>query len=533
MTCKGSAERPPYLVATVEGGELLIDGEPVTDHPYRSSMRGFTVYYPQGTDCLAIESYMRENDSAYTGSRHGAVSYTFRGESSQHSLRIAPAAGWGISARDVETVTRELDKLYASVREERWTDVENPESDINRWTWGKAATTLAGRLCSRYATELRQLPARWRTLAHNAIHQGPQVVCRGGAANALCYDRSEAFLRALFEPVPLRDSWQPLAPGARWSRYARTKGIVRATVRIAEDYPNDIPPLPVRDLGSTVYGCGLVRGVWTTQLLAEAVDRGGVEVVEVHEAARCEVEPIHAWAGERIAAVKDKRLRKLLYTRYWGRLAAMGGWRGTVEYPEGYERGTVHRFAGSDLYWVWDGYNLESHQCSPDYRPDHAAFIAADNHRRMNQELARIPAGAVIATHVDAVWVDSDTRWYPSGDDFRLKREGPLRFYAIGTYDHDGKLAAQGYEGEPLTSDRLREWSRNLTPNPAMRHWTGAVTPNADAGAVSRPNVFDTVQPLPGLTIYAPQWTRRGWIRKPDGAEEDSDGEVARADYGE
>lgn len=505
------SREPAPLVATVEGGKLRIDGDDVGQHPYRKSLRNRIAYYPTGTAHRKIETYMGEQDTAYVGSSRGYPSFSFYDDAGHHGMKIAPAGMWGVESKTPSTVQTKLERLQEAVHGEGW-------------KWGKAVSSVAGRVCREYATELRQLPARWRPLSHAAIHQGPTVCLTGGAPWGRSWDRKQAFLRALFAPMPIRGSWIALPQGTPWRRLQGKQGMIRATVWIdPERMGTHLPPLPVRNMGATVYPAGMVRGVWTLSMLQDAIENDGVELRQVHEVMVCRTEPIHAWAGERIAQVQDKGLQKLLYTRYWGRLASIGGWRGSQVEPDA-PPGSVHRFDGSDLYWLWEGYGPESFDCAPDYRPDHAAFIAGLNHQRMNEEVRRVPRDRLIACHVDAIWTD-DPEWTPGGRDFAQKGEGETRFYGVGTYRCGEKMGAQGFQDE-LTRESLEEHGRTIRNPLSARAWIFGESPAETMGARSFPPRWDVrdLPPLPEVDLYDPKWTAHGWVKRDPGA----DAEVER-----
>lgn len=504
---------PSIHVASVIDGELLIDGEPMTDHPFRRGLAGHVAYYPQGTDTAVIEGYMEPRDTAYRGGQRSAESITFRDRAERSTFRVMPAETWGIQTDDPTRVAGALEHLHGAVTAEGW-------------EWTDTVSGLAGRICRKHVEGLRQLPPRWRTLAHAAIHQGPTVCLRGGAPSAESFDRKSAFLQAMYLPLPAIEGWA-CHRSPRWSTLAKLDGLIRATVQIPpEAYAGQLPPLPCRRDGATVYPVGTIRGVWTIAMLRDAVEAGGVEIVTIHEAITCPLEPIHAWAADRVAAVADPLLRKRLYTRYWGRLASVGGWEGRTsslllgDLPAA----GVHRFRGSSLWWAWRGRELTSHTAPPDYRPDHAAFIASANHLAMNRAIRTIQAAGadrLIGVHVDAIWIEGAGN-APPAPDFRLKAQGETRFYGVGTYRTGGKLAAQGYKGPPLTPDTLDEWGRGLDPGQGLvRSWLYGQGPNASPDALSDPPEWSPdrlpAHPRPGVPVVTwERWTRKGWYFDPD-----------------
>ncbi len=492
------------LVAFVEHGELVIDGDavPEGEHPYARRWRSCTAYYPTGTDQSVLEGYMRDGDHAYRGRLGGSISVAYK--SARSCLRLCPAATWGIKTDDPEVLGRELTNLEDEV------EAEGME-------WGRTVATLAGRILREKAPKMAQLRPRFRRLAHEAIHQGPMVATRGGAAHATALDRKQAFLHALRAPMPIPGTWVG-ARGPSWSVLENLSGFVRATVVIPPHlYVGRLPPLPVRRRGVTIYPVGVVRGVWTIELLRDAIDHGSCELHTVHEAAICRTAPIHARAADRIAAIDGKGLRKRLYTRYWGRMASLGGWEGVLELPDGKinpeDEAGWRRWRGSKLWWTWNGRGGTDHRCPPDYRPDHSAFVASHNHLAVNQLARQIGQDALVGAHVDCLWIAGPTPSVPDG--WAIKGAGPLRFYGTGTYAHAGKLAAQGVPGV-LTPERLREHGAQMqTGGGLVRNWRNGSSPTTDPMAESDP-VFHApadVAPLPEPSIYTGCWTKNGWFK--------------------
>jgi hypothetical protein len=443
---------------------------------------------------------MRLGDVAYCGREREDASFTFRAANGSDTFRILPSVAWGIHACDPNEVGVHLADLVDAVH-------------MDRGTWASTASAYAGRFM-RHATKLRQLRPRWRALAHAAIHQGPTVVLRGGAPDARAWDRTHAFLTALDSPMPVPGTWVAIQDPT-WKAIRRCTGLVRATVRIPE-HPYHLPPLPVRVSGATIHPVGLVRGVWTIAMLRDAVEHGGVEPVAVHEAAVCLTAPIHAGAAVRIRAIASKTLRKLVYTRYWGRMCSTGGWMGTTTPPDHAPKHRIHRFRDSSLYWTWNGHEVYDHTCPPDYRPDHAAFVTSDNHVAMNRALRGFGPNEVIAAHIDAIWTDRESP-APPGPDFRIKGEGPCRFWGVGTYSHGEKLAAQGWpRSKVLTSASLEAWGRKVDNGDGLIRsyfWHGL--PRETIEAKSDPVHWEArhLPPLPHPNVNAPCWTLGGWYK--------------------
>lgn len=481
------------MIVTYDGN-LRLEGEII--NPHSASLSGLRAYYIDNDTRRALEIQINGRDRCYLSSDKAEPSFTFMSENKGH-FRVMSAGVW-TDADTEQTATADLEYLQQAIEEEGW-------------KWADTASSLSGRICREYV-DIKQLPPRWRQMAHSAIHQGPMVCLMGGADMAIAWDREKAFLRALYEPVPT-GTWTAIHP-ASFRSIKGMQGIVRATVRVSPTlYTGRVPALPVRFHGYTVYPVGLVHGTWTLSMFNDAIENGGYEIVEIHELMVCQALPIHARAAERIERVADKRLRKLLYTRYWGRLAATGGF-------EGYRD---ERFNGpkkviwSGLKWYYMGISPTSHSAPPDYRPDHAAFIASTNHLVMNQALRKYDVDRIIATHVDCIWVnDLDV---PPFDTFREKHRGEARFYGVGCYRVGDCFAAQGFKGQ-LSVDTLEQWGSQLASGDKLYrrwHFNG---PNERQDATSDPPLHDTriaaytpVSNLPG-DIYWEGWTAKGWLHK-------------------
>lgn len=412
------------------------------------------------------------------------------GPARERRMKLTPASGWGIASPDP---VRCAELLRASA--------EALEEEGLRMT--ATASQAAGLVYrSTYAGDgappgdRGQLPPRWWRMARAAIHQGPIAHLRGGARRVAHWDRHGAFLSALRRPMPLRGSWRALRPAfiedqGDW--LDEGEGLVTAIVHARPiHFGLNMGPLPMRANGRTVWPVGYVRGTWTIEELRRAVT-AGADIEHVGEVALCDVAPWLAPYADRIDAVQDPALRKTLYTRGWGRFASSGGYRSRGEWsvsPEG-EPVTASelyraRLRGSSLPWEWEGADEVTGKAGPDYRPDLATFIAGDNCAALQRAIATIPQGALIAAHVDAVWIDLDRcpggEWSPPyGYDWILKGTGEMRSYRVGTYAHQTeagiRLAAMGWPvagGAPASPEELEEWiaPREVTIPILEDRWT-------------------------------------------------------------
>ena len=488
------------MFATTENGRLQLDFETVIGHPYRRGLRGVIARYTAESDTKVFESVMGDNDTAYVGRTGMMPSFTYVG--SGGSFQIAPFSSIGIEELDPGSAT-----MLQLLQEQ--------EIEYEGWKSKVSVTQICGQIMRETGTLSRQLPIRWRRMSHEAIHQGPMIVCRGGAQAATQYDRKQAFLAALYEPVPVPGTHTAVSPV--WRRLRATEGFVRARVYVKPDsWEGKIPPLPLRRNGQNIYPTGTFFGCWTIPHLRLAEEMG-VEVLEVYEAIQCKVAPIHAEAAKRMSEVKSKALRKSLYTRYWGRMASQGGWRGTIGRPNDVAVSEVHKFRGSRLFWVWAGKDVDTSFDFPkDYMPDHSAYIASRNSIEMAIGLSAVDKYKTVAAHVDAIWVDGEIEL---GSSFAVKGEGELRFYGVGTYNHAGKIAAQGVEGDTDAEEVERHGSEMVDTN---REWHFGSRPGQDRTATSDPIFLDgEVGWFPnGKTVYDENWTPTGWLAPKETSDE-------------
>ena len=248
----------------------------------------------------------------------------------------------------------------------------------------------------------------------------------------------------------------------------------------------------------------------------------GVEVEQVHEAAvAVEKTDYYSACADRIESIADKTLRKLAYTRFWGRLARLGGWNGTIEKPDGAE---ATRWRGSSLWWAWGGHGGMSTKCPPDYRPDHAAAIAGSNSCAMLATVRTVRPGALVAAHVDCLWIEGTVPTLAGA--WKVKGRGPFRVYAPGVYVHGEALAASGRPTPPTGPEDVEAWA-HTGPGGGWarkaREW-GDTSCVDDAAATSRPIILD--EPEGARVRYgvgADTWTPKGWIHRPRSVEHEPD----------
>lgn len=506
MSQKGQGVRP--IIAWTEPATagrpsvLYLDGDPCTAPPRGRAWRSVIAYHVGAMDHATLESWLEPGDNAYASKAGLDRSYTYR--SGGHTFRLVHADAWGLPGT-VEGAGERLTHLRSAIADEGW-------------KWGLTASTIAGRILTETAAPPGQLPPRWRAIAHDAIHQGPVAVIRGGGADVTAVDRSAAFLHGLRESVGL--SWT--SGLKRWTNIRRGIGLVFATVRVASC---DLPPLPVRRGGGTLYPFGRFAGVWTIAQLAAAEVTSDVEVEEVHEAAvAVESAPYYVPCANRIQHIDDKILRKLAYTRFWGRLARLGGWEGTPERPAG----TADQWRGSSLWWTWTGHGGMSHKCPPDYRPDHAAAIAGQNSCAMLATVRTVPAGQLVAAHVDCLWIDGPVPTLAGA--WKVKGRGPFRAYAPGVYVHGDTLAASGRSVPPTTAADVESWARTGPGGgwaAKSRDWLSDTCVESISASSLPIRLDDDEGRRLRYDLTGQPWTARGWIYAPKEVEHEPDPDQA------
>lgn len=476
--------------ATVFDDKLYLDMQEVTELPYRADRRGRVFYYPGNTDTRIIERYMRAGDFA-TSSGDMRPTFHFVGFG-KDKVVVAPFSKLGLD---------DMPLLYATATGAGLMDSAESEG----YTIDGSITAVCGQVMKRAGIKLRQLQPRYRWLAHSCIHQGPMVCVAGSSANAVQWDRVGAFLGALRSPVPVPDSLQINSPN--WRRVRRLDGFVSADVEINDsEWSERIPPLPVRTRGRVINPTGRFTGQWTIPMLREA-EEYGVKVVKVHECVTCDVANIHEKAADIIDSIKDKRLRKAVYLRYWGRMANRGGMIGTSVKPKNVDRSDVFRFRWSSLFWMSQT-DEDSYRMFGDYRPDHSAYIASSNSMVMARELSMRAKGEVVAAHIDAIWTEGGK---PDGD-WKAKSSGPVRFYGVGTYNHSGKMGAMGYKGDSITDDDLAAYGSRMQDR--ARDWHGGILPGENPLATSDPICLDTSETFEHASVYDRKWSVKGWLRR-------------------
>lgn len=345
-----------------------------------------------------------------------------------------------------------------------------------RLPWALTASQVAGRISRRLALSPGPIPVHLAQVMRDALHQGPQLIARGGADVATEWDLREAYLSALDEPVPVPGSWRRV-DDPTWARVEQLDGVAVAVVEVPY---MQLPPLPVATKrAGTLWPAGRIYGSWPLHWLRAAVELGAtVERLDRVWSCRtaCLLRPLH----DRIKAIDDKRTRRAIYTRAWGRYAGLGHWRGW------WDKAVRARPSGKVVedVFLWTRVEPAPEDWPIDFRPDWAAWVASRTAIRVVRAVATLPDDRLVAAHIDAIVVAEEGTcadgpnkpasggptppggaWVPPElHRWKLKRTGPIRAYATGTWTHDGVCTAQG--------------------------WTGTATPEGLADAAARGRMF-------------------------------------------
>jgi hypothetical protein len=506
-------------------GTIWFDDHPVRDPsqvPRRRAWRSTLWYATPSVTSADWGRIMGPEDVAFGPMPGSVLGVKFR-IGKRNRFTVLDSSAWGVNASDPVQSFSNLQRMMAQA-ESNGIRVKN-----------SVAATAVGVYMDRFdGTQghpaIRQLPPRWRAMAHAALHGGPISVLQAGASCATQIDVRNAYLAALYEPMPVvgvedgnRVGGWLTHDNKKWDRVRRLTGFVDASVRVSPDLdPLALPPLPVHLRHGSVYPRGELRGCWTIAQVTDAEERGEVEVLEVHQFCFApQTRPLFAEVADLFGSL-PKTLGKRLYTRFWGKFGSRGGYAAHKS-----EQPVFGEVPASGLWWKFDGIGLDSHRARPTYRPDLAAFVCASNHRRVISAMRELDASSVVACHVDAIWTTDlagAAKLCAPGDvvgGWRPKRTGPLRFYGAGCYDHDGDLAASGYDSRihgALSKDSLERWIQGTTHRRMLlqtRRWSE--DPAVDPQATSRSLLLEMdrcVGPTEGPTVYDRCWSMNGWMRR-------------------
>jgi hypothetical protein len=196
-----------------------------------------------------------------------------------------------------------------------------------------------------------QLPTRYRTIARD-YHVGPMAMVRHMVEGCSLFDRNKAYLHALTEAEPVRDTYRALSPDLDTLKAVidddKLGGYVECHVTVKDNPRLTIGPLPVRRqiharvtrLYRTmpVWPVGSFRGSWPIRLLRNAIRHYGdiVSVNKVYQLAVCHMQRwlLPAYDILSAAVSKDSDVGKVIYNAFWSRFTPSEWMQGRV-YPKG------------------------------------------------------------------------------------------------------------------------------------------------------------------------------------------------------
>jgi hypothetical protein len=416
------------LIAWLDDEALIIDGKPYEWLPRAKQWAGRTVYLVRGSMPVVARDYITSADEA-SGPKVGVVSSiaVSCGKAGWWTLRGADA--WGLPD-EPESARTMLAEMALAVADEGlpWRDTVSSVAG----TLGRRAMPDLGRRGTRCGD-------RWEPMWREAVHPGPMVALRGGAAYATQLDRQAAYLNAL-ETAEIPETYDVAGP-EKWTKLRKLHGVVTAVVEV--DRSLTFGPLPCRTHGLVLWPVGRFVGSWSIRWLRWAEERGATVVSVVDSAAGRRTTPLRP-VFEAMAAVRHPKLRKLLYQRWWSRWNSRGWFTATVDGPgEGIRK---------DRPLVWHEPREPQQERR---RPEVSADIACVASLPVVEAVQAYGPRSCLA-HVDAVWVDGEA---PPPPGWTVKSTGPLRVWGVGSYEHGDRIGAQG-SPPGMRGEALRAWLR-------------------------------------------------------------------------
>jgi len=513
-----------------DGKILWFDDMPVRraeDVPRRSGMNGTVWYTTSAVKMHDLIKVMGPDDSAFGPSPDAPLGVNFSwfgANGKEQKLKVMSSSVWGVSSKDpIDT----KNQLEVKLMECAGSGVRPSIS---------AAGTALGQYMRLYdgqegRPKTSQLPPRWRSLSHAAFHGGPICITRAHGKDVVHIDMKGAYLSAMRNPMPLygRGERQKVTGGwytfknAKWGDIKDHLGFVEATLRVdpLQFGEGDVPPLPIKHYGGSLHATGIIRGAWPIFLVRDAVEAGEVEVLEIHQFMFSpETDTIF---NEIADDFKVNPQGKILYTRFWGKWAANGGFTGTL--GDNPADGAVRSYG---LWWESSAIDVVSTEAPPTYRPDLAAMIAGYNHRQVLNVVRKLKKGSILCIYVDAIWTTDIDGAKKIVEESRVdnewieKQRGELRLYGPGVYRHNKRMGAAGYSSDlhgELTPERLEAWAtsplhKGARMTMSSRIWTGS--PSLDISATSRPvhmKASEARRAHDGPDVHHECWTSRGWLK--------------------
>ena len=459
------------------------------------------------------------------------------------SYKIFHPSIWNISDRESRLPSVLDHALSIKMTDFAAAGVERISTSLAQTALAMYASKYDGRIIDGIDyPQMKQLPPRWRMIAHASMHGGPIACLRGGSQNAVEVDLKSAYLYALDKPIPVIGRDSAMNPegyftykNGKWKEIRKGDGFVEATVSVNTNIKYGLPPLPLNTPTGIQYPIGTFRGAWAIPLLKQAEEFGEVQIKKIHSFALAKrmMNLFHELTKD--FENLPTPIAKQLYTKFWGKFAFKGGFSGTVS-PEP----IIGQVPKNGFWWRDDQITQTGMADTPFYRPDIAAYVSAYNHMNVAKALRQLDPQSIIAVHVDAIWTEDISGAHrlagnslpdpvtkiapvtPKGD-WVLKRQGPLRFWGCGIYNHNGKLGYSGYDQKihgRASVKRIENWiasNRERVNLRRNRDWVDGIDPTQTQDAVStaiKLELPDSTDILEGINMYSTSWSRSGWPRR-------------------
>ena len=420
------------LLFRVQRGKLYCNEAEISSLPRWGAMTKAKCYLLSSSSGDAMGGVARlarwlQDGDTYSGPTMGnPMSVAVRTNSGRpYSIRLADS--WGGRGMDAETFMRTL--LDAE-------DVADSLGLRMRSGAGGLARDIFFTRCPK--GERIEAPPPVAGMSIESAHVGPMVAHSVGRWNGLHLDRKGAYLTALKGELPVGRSWRidekPSLEGEGIARIiASWVGSERLPVGWGQnDGANigapfgTIAPIPVRLDTSVLWGPysrSLVTASkgWIRRSVAET--GGAYKVRNVLESMSCETAPWYAETARMIEGL-PKSVGKPLYQRTASAVGrGNGGWFT-------WEVGADKPLEMPGEWWRWKG---------EAGRPDVESWVYSANAELVAREADRAAAnGQLVAAHLDAIFVLDG---YAPGEDtgpWVEKGRGPLEWYNVGSYRHDG-----------------------------------------------------------------------------------------------
>lgn len=498
------------LVAESVNGLLEVNGSIVGPWIRKRALRGYTVYCSESVTSSQLAALIEDDDDYCFGKPSHVYGASIR-TASRGRITFLSGDCWGLSG-DASDCAKRLIEVSGFL-------------DDTSFGFAQTAAACGSKIARHVAPYgfLIPLPERFRKAAHASLHVGPITHVAGGGY-AAHIDRNGAFLESLFAPMPV-NFWFNIPVGSESISESldRECAIIAAEVTIHESEKTEqMPPLPVKYYGKTVYPFGRARGVWTSKLLKMAVESGEVSIDKVLGIISTNQSSNYLMPMYRLLKRYPKSVSKPIYTRFWGKLASSSTWTGSRREPQ---------YGDSPGFGLW--WRLESKESgdlrNPMYRPDIASFIVSSNLEEVIKTVRRTASGSLIATHIDSIWTRDieAAREICESDKWKMVGSGNIRFYGHGTYTERlssgrSRIAVMGLNGKPTIS-QLKQHISGSDTHSQYRVWSGNPTSDESAESIAPSLMFPDSIVVDCSFANPKLWTQGGKPARPETFIEESD----------